>query len=142
MVGAVELSNRCSPTQCLLVDNVLYSGPYENKTDGINAVGDGSSIRPGFHRSEDRCSATGARDQGPAAESGCRLFMDRGLLVPFGHDGYWTRPAYSGSHWVAPHHDGQRYFDGYWDGDHGQISHDHKWDKGSDHKRDFDRDHR
>jgi hypothetical protein len=58
------------------------------------------------------------------------------------HDGYWTRPAYNGSHWVAPHHDGQRYFDGYWDGDHGQTPHNHKWDKDRDHQRDFDRDHR
>ena len=58
------------------------------------------------------------------------------------HDGYWTRPAYNGSHWVTPHYDGQRYFDGYWDGDHGQTPHNHKWDKGRDHKRDFDRDHR
>jgi hypothetical protein len=55
---------------------------------------------------------------------------------------YWTRPAYNGSHWVTPHYDGQRYFDGYWDGDHGQTPHNHKWDKGRDHKRDFDRDHR
>jgi hypothetical protein len=54
------------------------------------------------------------------------------------HDGYWTRPAYSGARWVAPHHDGQRYYDGYWEGEHGQVRHDHKWDK--DHgNRDHDR---
>jgi hypothetical protein len=57
------------------------------------------------------------------------------------HEGYWTRPAYTGSHWVAPHHDGQRYFEGYWDGDHGRVNHDHKWDRGHDHNRDFNHDH-
>jgi hypothetical protein len=57
------------------------------------------------------------------------------------HEGYWTRPAYVGAHWVEPHHDGQQYFAGYWDGEHGQIAHDHKWDKGRDHNRDYNRDH-
>jgi WXXGXW repeat (2 copies) len=57
------------------------------------------------------------------------------------HDGYWTRPAYSGSHWVAPHHDGQQYYEGYWDGDKGHVNHDHKWDKNNDHNRDYNRDH-
>jgi WXXGXW repeat (2 copies) len=57
------------------------------------------------------------------------------------HDGYWTRPAYAGSHWVAPHHDGKQYFDGYWDGDKGHVNHDHKWDKNNDHNRDYNRDH-
>jgi hypothetical protein len=52
------------------------------------------------------------------------------------HAGYWTRPPYEGAHWVAPHHDGQRYFEGYWDGPHGRVEHDHKWD------RDRDRDWR
>jgi hypothetical protein len=56
------------------------------------------------------------------------------------HDGYWTRPAYSGARWVAPRHDGERYYNGYWDGDHGQVGHDHSWDR--DHNnRDFNRDH-
>ena len=55
------------------------------------------------------------------------------------HDGYWTRPPYVGARWVAPHHDGHQYFAGYWDGDHGRIEHDHRWDKG--HDRDFDHDH-
>jgi hypothetical protein len=36
---------------------------------------------------------------------------------------------------VAPHHDGERFFDGYWDGDHGRRDHDHKWDR--DHDRDW-----
>ena len=52
------------------------------------------------------------------------------------HAGYWTRPPYAGAHWVAPHHDGQRYYDGYWDGDHGRQAHDHHWDH--DHGRDYD----
>jgi|SRR5665213_1377346 len=51
------------------------------------------------------------------------------------HDGYWTRPPYEGAHWVAPHHDGQRFFDGYWEGDHGRFDHNHRWDR--DHDRDF-----
>jgi hypothetical protein len=55
------------------------------------------------------------------------------------HAGYWTRPPYEGAHWVEPHHDGQQYFVGYWDGEHGQISHDHKWDKDNDHNRDYNR---
>ena len=53
------------------------------------------------------------------------------------HDGYWTRPAYAGAHWVEPHHDGQRYYAGYWDGPHGQIAHDHRWDRGHGHNRDY-----
>lgn len=57
------------------------------------------------------------------------------------HAGYWTRPPYAGARWIAPHHDGERFFEGYWDGDHGRIEHDHRWDH--DHDRDFryDRDH-
>jgi hypothetical protein len=57
------------------------------------------------------------------------------------HDGYWTRPAYTGAHWVEPRHDGERYYQGYWDGDHGRIEHDHGWDKNRDHNRDYDREH-
>ncbi len=57
------------------------------------------------------------------------------------HDGYWTRPAYTGAHWVEPRHDGERYYAGYWDGEHGQVAHDHAWDKNHDHNRDYNRDH-
>ena len=57
------------------------------------------------------------------------------------HDGYWTRPAYTGARWVEPRHDGERFYAGYWDGDHGQIGHDHQWDKNHDHNRDYNRDH-
>ena len=58
------------------------------------------------------------------------------------HDGYWTRPPYAEAHWVAPRHDGERFFEGYWEGDHGRIAHDHRWDhdRERDH-HDHDRDH-
>jgi hypothetical protein len=55
------------------------------------------------------------------------------------HEGYWTRPPYAGAIWVAPHHDGERFFDGYWSGDRGRVEHDHRWDR--DRNRDYDRDH-
>ena len=54
------------------------------------------------------------------------------------HEGYWSRPPYAGARWVAPHHDGQQYYAGYWDGDHGHLEHDHRWDR--DRNRDY-RDH-
>ncbi len=57
------------------------------------------------------------------------------------HEGYWTRPAYIGAHWVEPRHDGERYYAGYWDGDHGKVAHDHAWDKNHDRNRDYNRDH-
>jgi hypothetical protein len=56
------------------------------------------------------------------------------------HDGYWTRPPYEGALWIAPRHDGGRYFEGYWQGGHGFVAHDHHWDRG--HDRDFRRDWR
>jgi hypothetical protein len=65
------------------------------------------------------------------------------------HDGYWSRAPYSGAHWVAPHHDGDRFFEGYWEGDRGRTAHDHHWDRDRDRDyrehdrdRDRDRDHR
>jgi len=51
------------------------------------------------------------------------------------HAGYWTRPPYPGAVWVVPHHDGRQFFEGYWQGDHGRIAHDHRWDH--DRDRDF-----
>jgi hypothetical protein len=45
------------------------------------------------------------------------------------HDGYWTRAPYGGARWVVPHHDGAMYYDGYWEGDRGQMGHDHKSDR-------------
>jgi hypothetical protein len=58
------------------------------------------------------------------------------------HAGYWTRPAYNGARWVAPRHDGQQYYPGYWEGDRGQVGHDHGWDKNHDKNRDYNRDRR
>ena len=52
------------------------------------------------------------------------------------HTGYWTRPPSVGARWVAPRHDGQLFFNGYWDTEHGRVEHDHKTD------RDRERDHR
>lgn len=52
------------------------------------------------------------------------------------HDGYWTIPPYAGARWIAPRHDGERFYMGYWEGDRGRIEHDHHWD------RDRDRDYR
>ena len=51
------------------------------------------------------------------------------------HEGYWTRPPYPGSVWVVPRHDGERFYDGYWEGDRGRFGHDHHWDH--DRDRDF-----
>ncbi len=53
------------------------------------------------------------------------------------HAGYWSRPPYPGAVWIAPHHDGHRYFEGYWQGDHGRFDHDHRWDRN--HDRDYHR---
>ena len=55
------------------------------------------------------------------------------------HDGYWTRPAYPSARWVGPHHDGERFFEGYWEGERGRVEHDHHSDR--DRNRDF-REHR
>jgi len=56
------------------------------------------------------------------------------------HEGYWTRPPYSGAYWVAPRYEGGRYLGGYWYGDRGRFEHDHAWDR--DRHRDFGRYHR
>src|SRR3954464_1899609 len=55
------------------------------------------------------------------------------------HDGYWTRPTYSGAQWVAPRYEGNRYYAGYWQGERGQMGHDHRWDRGHDRNRDYNR---
>ncbi len=54
------------------------------------------------------------------------------------HEGYWTRPPYEGARWVGPRHDGERFYEGYWEGERGRMEHDHRWDH--DHDRDY-RDH-
>ena len=50
------------------------------------------------------------------------------------HNGYYTRPPYAGALWVAPRHEGGRFYEGYWQGDRGRFEHDHRWD----HDRDRD----
>src|SRR6201987_6260139 len=50
------------------------------------------------------------------------------------HEGYWSRPPYEGARWVGPRHDGQRFYNGYWEGSHGRFDTSHKWDH--DHDRD------
>jgi len=67
----------------------------------------------------------------------------KGYWYPVGnhykwHDGYWTRPAYTGARWAEPRYDGERFFEGYWDGDR-QVPHDHRWDRGRDRNRDYNR---
>jgi hypothetical protein len=52
------------------------------------------------------------------------------------HEGYWTRPPYAGARWSGPRHDGERFYNGYWEGEHGRVEHDHRSD------RDRNRDHR
>src|SRR4051812_28274845 len=42
------------------------------------------------------------------------------------HRGYWTRAPFAGARWVAPRHEGGRFFAGYWDGDRGRFNHDHR----------------
>ena len=51
------------------------------------------------------------------------------------HNGYWTRPPYPGARWIMPRHDGQRFFEGHWEGDRGRFDHNHRWDR--DRDRDF-----
>jgi hypothetical protein len=75
----------------------------------------------------------------PAAPGPGFVWVD-GYWYPSGgryrwHEGYWTRPPYEGARWVGPHHDGDRFFNGYWEGGHGRVEHDHKWDSG--HDRDY-----
>jgi WXXGXW repeat (2 copies) len=56
------------------------------------------------------------------------------------HDGYWSRPPFSGAYWVAPYYWNGRYVGGYWDGARGRYEHDHRWDR--DRRRDWREDRR
>ena len=82
---------------------------------------------------------------GPPAP-GSDFFWVDGYWYPVGnryrwHERYWTRPPYGGARWIAPRHDGERFFDGHWEGDRGRFEHDHRWDR--DRDRDWrDRDRR
>jgi hypothetical protein len=60
------------------------------------------------------------------------------------HDGYWTRPPYQGAYWVDPYHVNGQYFEGHWEGDRGNVAHDHRWDKSNqrDERREPGRDNR
>jgi hypothetical protein len=77
------------------------------------------------------------------ATPGPEFMWVEGYWYPVGnhykwHPGYWTRPPYAGAVWVAPRHDGAKYFNGYWEGNAGRFEHDHKWDRDHD-RRDHDR---
>jgi hypothetical protein len=55
------------------------------------------------------------------------------------HNGYWSRPPYQGALWVAPRHDGQQYYTGYWQGGgRERVEHDHGSDRN--HDRDYHED--
>jgi hypothetical protein len=51
------------------------------------------------------------------------------------HQGYWTLAPYGGARWFNPRYEGGRYYEGYWEGEHGRIEHKHEWDKH--HERDY-----
>jgi hypothetical protein len=56
------------------------------------------------------------------------------------HAGYWSRPPYEGAVWIVPHHDGQQYYPGYWQGPgRERVEHDHVSDRN--HDRDYPGDH-
>jgi len=66
------------------------------------------------------------------ASPGPEFFWVEGYWYPVGnhykwHEGYWSRPPYFGARWIAPRHDGQRFFEGYWEGEHGRVDRDHPW---------------
>jgi len=51
------------------------------------------------------------------------------------HEGYWTRAPYANAEWIGPRYEGGRFFEGYWNTDHGRFAHDHHWDR--EHDRDW-----
>jgi hypothetical protein len=80
----------------------------------------------------------------PAAPGPGYTFVE-GYWYPVGgryrwHAGYWTRPPYEGAVWVGPRHDGEQFFEGHWEGPHGVVAHDHRWDRGHDRDYRHDRD--
>jgi hypothetical protein len=77
------------------------------------------------------------------ASPGPEFIWTGGYWYPVGnhykwHEGYWTRPPYAGARWVGPRHDGERFYNGYWEGERGRRDHDHRWDRDHD-RRDHDR---
>jgi hypothetical protein len=83
----------------------------------------------------------------PPPNPGPQFVWVEGYWYPVGnhykwHNGYWTRPPYEDARWVGPRHDGERFYPGYWDGEHGRFEHDHHWDRERDRdygRRDRDR---
>jgi hypothetical protein len=45
------------------------------------------------------------------------------------HNGYWTHPPYADAYWVAPYYQSGKYYTGHWEGQRGDIHHDHRWDQ-------------
>lgn len=45
------------------------------------------------------------------------------------HNGYWTRPPYEGAYWVAPYYMSGQYYTGRWEGERGNLAHNHRWDR-------------
>jgi len=45
------------------------------------------------------------------------------------HNGYWTHPPYPDAYWVAPYYERGEYYTGHWEGDRGDVHHDHSWDR-------------
>ena len=45
------------------------------------------------------------------------------------HNGYWTHPPYPNAYWVAPYYERGQYYTGHWEGDRGEVHHDHTWDQ-------------
>ena len=45
------------------------------------------------------------------------------------HEGYWTRAPYVGARWIGPRYAEGRFFEGRWDGDRGEVGHNHGWDR-------------
>lgn len=85
------------------------------------------------------------------ASPGPDFFWIEGYWYPVGNhykwrDGYWARPPYAGARWVVARHDGQQFFEGYWEGEHGRVDRDHPWtaererefrERGRERERDF-----
>ena len=80
------------------------------------------------------------------AQPGPEFVWIDGYWYPVGrhyrwHRGYWTRPPYAGARWIGPRHDGERFYNGYWEGDRGRFEHRHDWDRNRDHDYNRYRDH-
>jgi hypothetical protein len=54
------------------------------------------------------------------------------------HDGYWTLPPEPGAYWYAPYWEGGRYYEGHWVTRHGDVRHNHRWDR-DERRRDYNR---